>query len=76
MFHSHDPNLFRISEYRNIEVRIVEVSLKSIRSITRKLKVKKILKPIYHGRLIPLFHTGHELPESPRIDFFLIRGDS
>ena len=26
--------------------------------------------------LIPLFHTGHESPESPRIDFFLIRGDS
>ena len=25
---------------------------------------------------IPLFHTGHESPESPRIDFFLIRGDS
>ena len=24
--------------------------------------------------LIPLFHTGHESPESPRIDFFLIRG--
>ena len=21
-----------------------------------------------------LFHTGHESPESPRIDFFLIRG--
>ena len=27
-------------------------------------------------RLIPLFHTGHESPDSPRIDFFLIRGDS
>ena len=26
--------------------------------------------------VIPLFHTGHESPESPRIDFFLIRGDS
>ena len=25
--------------------------------------------------VIPLFHTGHESPESPRIDFFLIRGD-
>ena len=23
---------------------------------------------------IPLFHTGHESPESPRVDFFLIRG--
>ena len=35
---------------------------------------------MYNGRvpgideqIIPLFHTGHELPESPRIDFF-IRG--
>ena len=26
--------------------------------------------------VIPLFHTGHESPESPRIDFLLIRGDS
>ena len=26
--------------------------------------------------LIPLFHTGHESPESPRIDFLLIRGNS
>ena len=26
--------------------------------------------------LIPLFHTGHELHKSLRIDFFLIRGDS
>ena len=26
--------------------------------------------------LIPLFHTGHKSPESPWIDFFLIRGDS
>ena len=26
--------------------------------------------------LIPLFHTGHESPELPRIDFLLIRGDS
>ena len=25
--------------------------------------------------VIPLFHTGHESPESPRIDFFWIRGD-
>ena len=25
-------------------------------------------------QIIPLFHTGHESPESPRIDFFLIRG--
>ena len=25
---------------------------------------------------IPLFHTGHESPELPRIDFLLIRGDS
>ena len=24
--------------------------------------------------LLPLFHTGHESPESPRIDFFFIRG--
>ena len=24
--------------------------------------------------VIPLFHTGHESPESPRIDFFLIGG--
>ena len=24
--------------------------------------------------LIPLFHTGHESPELPRIDFLLIRG--
>ena len=24
--------------------------------------------------LIPLFHTGHESPESPRIDFFLDSG--
>ena len=24
--------------------------------------------------LIPLFHTGHKSPESPRIDFFLFRG--
>ena len=24
--------------------------------------------------LIPLFHTGHESPESPRIDFFLFGG--
>ena len=24
--------------------------------------------------LIPLFHTGHESPESPQIDCFLIRG--
>ena len=24
--------------------------------------------------LIPLFHTGHESSESPRIDFLLIRG--
>ena len=23
--------------------------------------------------LIPLFYTGHESPESPRIDFFCIR---
>ena len=26
--------------------------------------------------VIPLFHTGHESPELPRIDFLLIRGDS
>ena len=26
------------------------------------------------GYLIPLFYTGHESPESPRIDFLLIRG--
>ena len=26
--------------------------------------------------VIPLFHTGHESPESPRIHFFLIRGHS
>ena len=26
--------------------------------------------------LIPLFHTGHESHELPRIDFLLIRGDS
>ena len=26
--------------------------------------------------IIPLFHTGHESPESPRIDFLFIRGDS
>ena len=25
-------------------------------------------------RFIPLFHTGHESPESPRIDFFLFGG--
>ena len=28
---------------------------------------------VYNYYLIPLFHTGHESPESPRIDF-LIRG--
>ena len=26
--------------------------------------------------VLPLFHTGHESPELPRIDFLLIRGDS
>ena len=27
-----------------------------------------------HFSIIPLFHTGHESPESPRIDFFLFGG--
>ena len=27
-----------------------------------------------NSALIPLFHTGHESPESPRIDFFLFGG--
>ena len=28
----------------------------------------------YKARLMPLFHTGHESSESPRIDFFLFGG--
>ena len=28
----------------------------------------------HHLLLIPLFHTGHESPESPQIDFFLFGG--
>ena len=35
------------------------------------LVIKELKWPVFY--LIPLFHTGHE---SPRIDFFLIRGDS
>ena len=35
-----------------------------------KIRMENI--SLFH--LIPLFHTGHESPESPRIDFFLTRG--
>ena len=33
---------------------------------------KRVINECTH--VIPLFHTGHESPESPRIDFLLIRG--
>ena len=29
---------------------------------------------IFTASFIPLFHTGHESPESPRIDFFFLFG--
>ena len=30
--------------------------------------------PVWNRDIIPLFHTGHETPELPQIDFFLFRG--
>ena len=38
------------------------------------MKITDFIKNLW--QLIPLFHTGYESPESPRIDFFLIGGDS
>ena len=35
-----------------------------------------IVRNMQLNLVIPLFHTGHESPELPRIDFLLIRGDS
>ena len=29
---------------------------------------------VFMAYFIPLFHTGHESPESPRIDFFFLFG--
>ena len=50
----------------------------SLLSATPSITMFIFEAPIYNKLppLIPLYHTGHESPESPRIDFFLIRGDS
>ena len=40
----------------------------------QKVKAADFQMQVSEIRVIPLFHTGHESPELPRIDFLLIRG--
>ena len=49
----------------------IKISLKSVRGLIHISN-----KEVSLGQVLPLFHTGHESPESPQIDFLLILGDS
>ena len=64
-----------VSLSKNINPSLVLVQPRKTRPfITERLLMGR--KESNQTKQIPLFHTGHESPESPRIDCFLIRGDS
>ena len=43
--------------------------------LAHRIRISDILLWDRKSYLIPLFHTGHESRESPRIDFLLIQED-
>ena len=52
---------------------LTSVLIRTVYVMLPKDMLYVLIRTVY---LIPLFHTGHESPELPRIDFLLIRGDS
>ena len=69
-----ESNKQKIVRMQKRAVRVIlDYNVENSHEAMKSLNIQSIYDRLF---LIPLFHTGHESPELPRIDFLLIRADS
>ena len=73
VYHHRENNLINKKRYDS-ELPYQRPDLIEVMEIEIDLTTSTNVHTSFYISVIPLFNTGHESPEPPRIDFFLIRG--